>query len=142
MTRKQISDHCATSSLVSDVGATPTGDGGADGGRSGQLAPSTLSAEEWLRANDPDYETVSRQGWTDDEGQKHGGWRQLRRGGGAYRIPREKETLQGLARREGEDARFLTDAQHGAGWTAGALVVAGTVKKVTGFIPGNKPKDK
>jgi hypothetical protein len=37
--------------------------------------------------------------------------------------------------------QFLTDAQHGAGWTAGALSVAGTVKLVTGAVSGNKPQE-
>jgi hypothetical protein len=57
----------------------------------------SITAEEWLKENDPDYETVSRQGWTDSEGRKSGGWRQLKRGRGDYRSPRERETLQGLA---------------------------------------------
>jgi hypothetical protein len=37
--------------------------------------------------------------------------------------------------------QFLTDAEHGAGWTAGALGVAGTVKVITGALSGHKPKE-
>lgn len=40
----------------------------------------------------------------------------------------------------GAVGQFLTDAQQGAGWTAGALGVAGTVKLVTGALSGNKPQ--
>jgi hypothetical protein len=42
--------------------------------------------------------------------------------------------------------QFLSDAQHGAGWTAGALTVAGTAAKITGVFKGGdkpeKPKEK
>ena len=37
--------------------------------------------------------------------------------------------------------QFLSNAQHGAGWTAGALTVAGTAAKITGvFKGGDKPE--
>jgi hypothetical protein len=91
--------HCGASSpRIEGASAKPPDGAGAHGGRPGQPAPKPLdAAEQWLRENDPEYEAVSRQGWTNNQGLKHGGWRQLRRGSGTYRIPRERETLQGLA---------------------------------------------
>ncbi len=73
----------------------------------GEQYPETLSAETWLTRNDQDYKLQSQ------------GWKEIRRGSGVYRTPREHEPiLSSVALEQQMGDRSLGRKRAGKGWVA------------------------